>query len=108
MSTRAWPLLPLLFALVACAASGGPDASEHSPATPGEALYKSNCVMCHGRDGGLRMSGAKDLRQSTLSKAEMVAIVTQGKGGMAGFGRTLSKEQIEQVVEHVRALHAAP
>ena len=74
------------------------------PMRLGETLYKSNCVMCHGRNGGLKMSGANDLRLSTLTQAEMVTVVTNGKGAMAGFGHSLTEQQIAEVVEYVRGM----
>lgn len=64
--------------------------------------------MCHGTGGNLGLSGAKDLTKSQLSKEEMIAVVTRGKGGMAGFGHLLSAEQINDVVDHVRTLRTAP
>jgi|JI9StandDraft_1071089.scaffolds.fasta_scaffold36624_3 mono/diheme cytochrome c family protein len=91
--------------LLACSAAGGASPEKKEPATPGEVIFKSQCVMCHGRNGNLQISGAKDLTKSTLTEEEMIAIVTNGRGGMVGFGKTLSKEQVEQVVEHVRSLH---
>ena len=105
---KSWILVAIgVFGLVACAAAEGSDLDKKAPVTPGEALFKSNCTMCHGRDGKLNMSGAKDLTKSTLTEAEMIAIVTHGKGGMAGFGKTLTKTQVEEVVNHVRTLHVA-
>lgn len=107
---RTTPLITwaALSCLLACGAADSSGTGPKHPVTPGEAVYKINCVMCHGRDGGLKMGGAKDLRQSTLGKEEMIAIVTTGKGGMAGFGHLLSTQQIEDVVGHVRTLKAAP
>jgi cytochrome c6 len=74
---------------------------------PGASIYNTNCVMCHGRDGNLGMSGAKELTKSTLTKEEMIAIVTKGRGGMIGFEKMLSAKEIDEVVDHVRTLHTA-
>ncbi len=35
----------------------------------------------------------------------MIAIVTNGKAGMIGYGERLSKKEVEEVVDHVRSLH---
>ncbi|MFZ1618039.1 MAG: cytochrome c [Flavobacteriales bacterium] len=91
--------------LLACSVADGASAEKKVPVTPGEAIYKSQCVMCHGRNGNLNMSGAKDLTKSGLTEEEMIAVVTSGRGGMIGFGKTLTKKQIEEVVGHVRMLH---
>lgn len=93
-----------LIALVACSASGSSGTEQHA-STPGESLYKSQCVMCHGRKGNLNMSGAKDLTISTLTEEEMIVVVTHGRGGMIGYNMTLSQEQIKEVVGYVRTLH---
>ncbi|MEO5584003.1 MAG: cytochrome c [Flavobacteriales bacterium] len=97
----AWAVLVLL----ACSAADGASAEKKVPVTPGEAIYKSQCVMCHGRKGNLKISGAKDLTKSELTEEEMIAVVTSGRGGMIGFGKTLTKKQVEEVVGHVRMLH---
>ena len=102
-----------LFIAIGCAlalacGSGTDDAASVTSDTakdPGAAIYNSRCTMCHGRDGNLGMSGAKDLAKSTLTKEEMIAVVTNGKGGMIGFGKMLSKKEIDEVVGHVRTLH---
>lgn len=91
---------------VACGSAGGTDRAEGSPRS-GEEIYNTLCVLCHGRDGRLGINGAKDLTVSRLSQADMVAIVTHGKGGMAPFEHVLAPEEIQRVVEHVRSL-AAP
>ena len=98
-------VLVALIALVACSATGGSEIEEQHISTPGEQIFKNQCVMCHGRKGNLNMSGAKDLTTSALTEDEMVAIVSHGRGGMIGFNMTLSQEQIKEVVAHVRTLH---
>ena len=91
--------------LFACAAADGSSTDTATPISPGESIFTNQCVMCHGRKGNLNMSGAKDLTKSVLTEEEMIAIVTNGKGGMIGFGKKLSKKQVEEVVDHVRTLH---
>jgi cytochrome c6 len=87
------------------AACGDGVANSEGSNDPGTAIFDSNCAMCHGRDGNLGMSGAKDLTKSTLSREEMIAVVTNGRGGMAPFGKMLSAQEIGEVVDHVRTLH---
>lgn len=92
--------------MVACGTGNATHSSDNSTADPGTAIFLTNCVMCHGRDGNLGLSGAKDLTQSTLSKEEMIAVVTHGRGGMASFEKMLSTQEIGEVVDHVRTLHS--
>ena len=99
------PILGAMLLLLSCAAAEGSPTDNGTPTSAGETIFMSECVMCHGRDGKLNMSGAKDLTKSMLTKEEMNAIVTHGRGGMIGFGKLLSEKQIEEVVDHVRTLH---
>ncbi len=96
----------LLVALLACGntSTSGIDAP---PPTEGEMVFNTNCAMCHGRKGDLGMNGAKDLSVSTLSRDEAIALVTNGKGTMMPYGKTLSKKEIEAVVDHVLTLRHA-
>lgn len=80
--------------------------------TPGETVFKKNCVMCHGADGtgktkmGQKL-GAADLSSSdvqALSDEAMVQTVHNGRGKMPAFGTTLSDDEINQVVKYVRTL----
>lgn len=79
---------------------------------PGAEVFKKNCVMCHGVDGtgktkmGLKL-GAADLSSSdiqALSDEAIAQTVRNGKGKMPPFGKTLTDEEITQVVKHVRTL----
>ena len=102
--------LPLAFSLILLVpACGGtmPESTESGPPTEGELVFNTNCTMCHGRSGDLGLSGAKDLVTSTLGRDEVIAIVTNGKGGMMPYGNTLSRKQIEAVADHVITLRAS-
>ena len=67
-------------------------------------LFDTHCTLCHGADGKLKMGDAKDLSISTLTREEMIAVVTHGRGTMMPYKQVLSAEEIEQVVDHVRTL----
>ncbi len=79
---------------------------------PGEAGFKKNCVMCHGADGtgktkmGQKL-GAADLSSNdiqSLSDEAIAQTVKNGKGKMPTFEKTLSADEINQVVQYVRTL----
>lgn len=91
--------------VLACGSGEMPATVDESAGTSkGEQLFLSNCTLCHGRDGKLGFNGAKDLTLSTLTKAEMIALVTNGKGLMMPYKNTLTAKDIEAVVQHVRSL----
>jgi cytochrome c6 len=76
------------------------------------ATFKAKCAMCHGPDGsGKTPMGEKlsirDLRSADVQKqsdAELAQIVTKGKNKMPSYDGKLTKEQIDQLVAHVREL----
>lgn len=70
----------------------------------GQLIFKQYCVICHGADGKLGISGAKDLSVSILSKEERIGQVTNGKGLMTPYKDILSAEQIEAVVDYLEEL----
>ncbi len=101
MTTKAFAVAFLFsFSTVAFAQGGG------------EAIFKKNCVMCHGADGtgktkmGLKL-GAADLTSSdiqSLSDEALAQTIRNGKGKMPPFEKTLTADEITQVIQHVRTL----
>ena len=71
----------------------------------GKNIFDSKCANCHGSDGKLGLSGAKDLTISTLSRQEKIEIITNGKNAMRSFKNDLSAEQIEAVTNYIDQLH---
>ncbi len=70
----------------------------------GKEIYSTHCKSCHGADGSLGMSGAKNLKVSTLSKDEIIHQVTNGKGMMTAFKGKLSASEIVAVSDYVMEL----
>ena len=70
----------------------------------GQFLYEKNCTNCHGSDGKLRVFGAKDLSVSSLSKEQMMDVITNGKSTMTPFGNMLNKEEVSAVADYVQTL----
>lgn len=61
--------------------SGSVSSSKAETAVPpsGKELYLENCAVCHGEDGKMGASGAKDLTVSTLSDNEVLQRINEGK-----------------------------
>lgn len=97
-----------LFLLVSC----GPqtkeveESTEEKPFTKADAtsLFTMRCASCHGDDGKLGVSGAKDLSISKLTDAEITSIIYNGKNGMPAFGDSFTKEQLDALVPIVKSL----
>ena len=67
----------------------------------GKQIYEEKCTLCHGGDGKMGLSGAKDLSVTQLDHVGIVTIVTEGKNTMASYKSTLTKEQIEAVASYI-------
>jgi mono/diheme cytochrome c family protein len=80
-----------------------------------EDLFRTNCARCHGADGrGDTPMGhtynSPDFTDSEwwqkhsdiTSTKSLVSIITNGKGGMPGFGKKLKSSEIKGVVNYVR------
>jgi mono/diheme cytochrome c family protein len=80
--------------------------------TGGEALYKGKCVACHGADGKgdtavgkankVRDLGSADVQKQ--SDDEVAGIISNGKGKMPAYGKSLKAEQIKDLVAYIRSL----
>lgn len=67
----------------------------------GKDLYKTHCISCHGADGSLGISGAKNLKESRLTNDEVVLQIKKGKGMMTGFEDRLSDAEIVLITEYI-------
>ena len=74
--------------------TGGLTGSKAAP--PGEAIYRSQCSVCHGTDRGGSPPAFPSLIEinKRLTDAQIIATVQQGKGRMPGFP-SLSGTQLE-------------
>lgn len=71
------------------------------------ATYKAKCAMCHGPDGKGGKMGTRDFASPEVkaeTDAQLVDIITKGKGKMPAYGGKLSDEDIKGLVAHVRGL----
>jgi mono/diheme cytochrome c family protein len=73
-----------------------------------DVLYRQHCTACHARDGSAKTPMAsqmriKDLRQSTLTEAEVVRVISKGRGRMPAFAEALDAEAIQSLADKVIA-----
>lgn len=77
----------------------------------GEAIFHANCAACHG-DGGIGNEGPRLVDNSFVQltgHAGVASTVANGRAsvGMPAWGKVLSAEEIDKVVEYIRALPPA-
>jgi cytochrome c6 len=70
----------------------------------GAAIFRKNCVVCHGVDGKLGMNGAKDLSASILPLEERINTITNGRNVMTAFKGVLSPEEIKAVAQYTLSM----
>ena len=106
MVLKGLSVLVLITLLISCGSQEAGTVKEGiSVAVDGEQLFNKNCASCHGCNGSLGMSGAKDLSESTMTFNEMKFVIEKGKGTMPRFKEMLCKEgEMDAVVEHVLTL----
>jgi len=76
-----------------------------TPQEKGASLFLIHCASCHGENGKLGASGAKDLTSSKLSDKEITNIINNGKNAMPPMNVLLeNKENIDLVIKHVKSL----
>ncbi len=95
-----------LSALLLAACGGNKaDADKEPAAAPsaGKSVYEAQCTRCHGSNGKLGLSGAKDLTATKLSTAEMETVIAQGANGgmMPAFGEVLSADEIKATADYI-------
>ena len=77
-----------------------------------EATYKAKCQMCHGPDGKGETPAGKAMKVKDfssedvqkMSDADLAAAITNGKGKMPAYGKSLKPEQIKDLVAYIRSL----
>jgi len=78
----------------------------------GKSVFAKKCASCHGADGKGNEKMAKMLKAqipplaSAAAKpdAELLKFVAEGKKPMPSFGKSLSKNELEAVVQYVKKL----
>lgn len=70
----------------------------------GKTIFKKYCILCHGIDGKLGVSGAKDITVSQLTEAQRIVLISEGKNTMTPFKGVLSPEQIKAVAAYTMTL----
>ena len=97
----------LLFGLASCSNNQSQNdvLPPETPEEKGASLFIMHCASCHGEDGKLGASGAKDLTMSKLSDQEIENILVNGKNAMPPMSVLLeNKENIDLVIKHVKSL----
>jgi mono/diheme cytochrome c family protein len=79
---------------------------DYDMAKHGEAIYKANCVVCHGEDGSLGINAASNLIISQMDEAAAIQIIANGKDNtsMKSYRDVLSEQEINAVAAYIQTL----
>jgi quinoprotein glucose dehydrogenase len=71
--------------------------------TPGEAIYQSQCALCHGGDRAGNPPAFPSLREldAQLKPAEIADTIHNGKGRMPGFPN-IQADRLQQLMDYLR------
>lgn len=119
LSLRIAAAAALIMALAACGGNGNKNAAQSpspgtaaSPAAGGgtatanaEALYKQNCVACHGANLDGNGAANKNLTKvgAKYTKEQILGIVTNGRNGMPAFKGKLKDEELNALSDWLAA-----
>ena len=96
----------LVLSCLSCSSDACIEPLENKPFTESDAanLYTVKCSSCHGSDGKLGLSGAKDLSISKLSDDQILQTIKMGKNVMPSFEESISVEQMKMLIPVVKSL----
>ena len=67
-------------------------------------VYGFKCAICHGKDGRSVIKTAPNLTESTMSHAEIVAIIKYGKNTMPPQKDVLDSKTIEGIATYIESV----
>lgn len=77
---------------------------DYNIAKHGEAVFKANCILCHGEDGTKSMAGATNLATSQIDEATASQVIAIGRNTMQAFNTVLSEQDIKAVSSYIQTL----
>lgn len=92
-------------ALAGCGAKDGADKAANASSSGAEALYKKQCLSCHGDQLQGRVGPSTNLTKvgGKLSREQLVAQIANGGSGMPGFKNTLNETEIGTLADWLAA-----
>jgi len=108
-SRFSWLLLFVCLLCVACGddtdwASKGPTDEVYPKAVLllGKEVYLDTCSACHGADGSGSFGPALLGKGHKYTYENQRTLIERGRRSMPGFGASLTEQEIEAVVAHIR------
>jgi mono/diheme cytochrome c family protein len=96
-------------ALATLAFAGAALFSTHAraDAAAGATTYKTKCAACHGAEGkgnpALKTMDFASAEVQKMTDAELTTIISNGKGKMPAYAKSLKPDQIADLVLYIRS-----
>jgi mono/diheme cytochrome c family protein len=100
-------VMSLSVLIIACGGNNQSAVYDENAPVDGEKLYRNHCSICHGDDGALGFSGAKNLSKTLFSMDEIIGVIKYGSknGKMRAFGKDaggeLDNKEIKAIAQYV-------
>lgn len=95
----------LFFGLLSCSEPTEKLKEETTKHVSGVKFYEQRCTVCHGNDGKLGVSEAKDLSKSTITEKQIKNYINRGQGSMPPFEHAIESDStLTELVEYVKSL----
>jgi mono/diheme cytochrome c family protein len=92
--------------LLSCALAAYPQTAPTNGSLTANPVYEKNCAKCHGKTAeGRHFGGPSLVSEETTSKSaeELRNIITNGKGRMPKYAGKLTPQEIDTLVEQIKA-----
>jgi len=83
-------------------------ATSYDAVLHGKALFEANCVACHGADGKLMLSGAKDLTLSQSTDEQISQTIQNGKNAMPAYKKVFDEKEVNALTQYVKTFRKNP
>jgi len=105
---KTYPLAIAIWALCFVIAAASAQPSPSSAKLTENPVYQEKCAKCHGKTAEGRHFGGPPLlseKAAAASVEDLRKIITDGKGRMPKYAGKLAPEEIDNLVQQIRALN---
>ena len=98
----------LILATPSAALAQTPSPAIAGPFLTANPVFHKNCAKCHGKTAAGRHFGGPSLiseKAAAASTDDLRNIITHGKGRMPKYGSKLTPEEIDALVQQIKALN---
>ncbi|RYG50347.1 MAG: cytochrome c [Chitinophagaceae bacterium] len=73
---------------------------------PGKNLFDKHCAICHGKQGDRCRFGAKNLRETNLTGAQLLAVISSGRNRMPAWKTRIPEKNISDIICYIKTFRS--